>query len=168
MKTSSLALFLSVRVDRIAQIESAGRCFSDVRRAVELIDLAINRARPLRCCGLCPTVVDDAASYNGHGRVCSTELRAKPDDIDIQCPTCKTTYNVDELIQAALERIDGLMYTSKEIKFLMAELGQAIPERTWRRWRAEGRIKPRGEFADGTPGYWISDVRDLRNERAAS
>jgi hypothetical protein len=47
---------------------------------------------------------------------------------------------------------------------IMAIIGEPIPPRTWRYWRAEGKIKPRNELGD-TPRYWLDDVRKLRNQR---
>ena len=151
--TASLASWLANHVDAIAQDEAAGEIFSDVKRIVDDIERMVNRPIPPRYCGPCPTLTEDQV-------YCSVGLFAKRDAIEIVCWKCKMTHNVEKLIQHAMRNTEGLLYSAREVQMLMAEIGQSIPPRTWRYWRAQEKVIVRG-WRGAEPMYWLSDVQEL-------
>jgi hypothetical protein len=158
--TIDIALWLADNTATIARDETAGELFADIKNAIKQIERAINRPMDDKYCGNCPSVLDDKR------RQCSTPLYIPFDysnhqyPPEIQCWRCKITHNADVLIQNAIDSIAGLLYTAREIHEIMAEIGQPIPPRTWRWWRAQGKLINRSENT-AEPMYWISDVRDL-------
>ena len=154
MQPTTAAAILARNVSTIALLESAGKCFKDVRQAVELIERAINRPLPPVECGPCPTISEDQ-------KRCAVGLSAKRGEIEVLCWKCKTTYNIAELIQMRLDSVPNLMFTAKDVLKIMGQIGEPISDRTWRFWRAEGKIQPQGELY-GDPGYLLEEVRELR------
>jgi hypothetical protein len=152
------AVFLSRRVGVIAAREDAGQCFAEVRKAVDDITRAINRPHSKKFCGICPTMRDD----RGQEVQCGESLYCKHDDVQVTCWRCKQSYDAAKLIQDAVDNVRGLLYSSNEILAIMAQIGEPIPPRTWRYWRANNKIPERNEWG-AEPGYWLEDVRRLRN-----
>jgi hypothetical protein len=161
------AKWLATNVSAIAADESAGEFYSEIKNAIEEIDLLINRKVSPKYCGNCPAIIE---GQQGRTYVCAIPLyapwdyRAQQYPVEIQCWKCKVTYNVDRLIQQALNDVGGLLYSGGEIKTLMEEIGQPIAPRTWQYWRREGKIEARG-WRGAEPMYWISDVQDLMAQK---
>lgn len=158
MNPTSAALHLSQHVPLIACREDAGVMFAEIRNAVEEITRAINRPHSKKFCGVCPTMRDD----KGLEVQCGESLYAKHDDVLVTCWRCKQSYDVERLIQDAVDNVRGLLYSANEILEIMKQIGEPIPPRTWRYWRANGKIPERNEWG-AEPGYWLEDVRRLRN-----
>lgn len=158
MKLSSLAVLLSRNTDRLAQLESAGQCFAEVEALIGELERVINRPRPKRFCGVCPTMRDE----KGLEVQCGESLYAKHDDASVTCWRCKQSFDVERMIQDAVDNVRGLLYNANEILEIMKQIGEPIPPRTWRYWRANGKIPERNEWG-AEPGYWLEDVRRLRN-----
>jgi hypothetical protein len=59
MTTAENALFIAAHVHVLANREDAGRCRSDILRMVDRIEAAINRPRPKRYAGNCPSLTED-------------------------------------------------------------------------------------------------------------
>lgn len=150
---TDLAHWLARHADAIACDEAAGEIYADVKTAVDAIERVINRPESSRYCGPCPTLLEDQNQ-------CRAGLFAKRDAVEIRCWKCKMTHNVEQLIGSALRSVGGLLYSAGEVQELMSQIGQPIPSRTWRYWRASGRIEARG-WRGAEPMYWISDVQDL-------
>lgn len=89
-----LARLLAANTVAIARDSHVGECVADTKAATDAIDHRINRPKPPRLLGPCPIVL----THNYGKRICCTELHAELDAIEIQCPTCKTTHNVEHLI----------------------------------------------------------------------
>lgn len=154
---NNLAKWLATNIHAIANNPHAHVCYAEVKQAITDIDKVINRPETQQYCGPCPTLSEDNTP-------CKVGLFAKRDDTEIQCWKCKTTHNIEQLIQQALETVKELGYTAEEILGFMADIGQPIPPSTWRKWRAEGKIQPRSHRGD-TPLYWISDIRALADRK---
>jgi hypothetical protein len=161
MTPIAAACFLSRHVPLIACREDAGQCFTDIKNAVDTIERMINRPRSKRFCGVCPTMRAD----KGQEVQCGESLYAKHDDVLVTCWRCKQSYDADRLIQDAVDNVRGLLYSSSEILAIMAQIGEPVPARSWRYWRANGKIPERNEWG-AEPGYWLEDVRKLRNRTA--
>jgi hypothetical protein len=167
LTTAAMAFWLANNVSAIACDEAAGLCFTEVQNAVDAIERMINRPHAAKYCGNCPAPIEDK---HGHQQVCAIPLYAEWDyrahqyPVEIECWRCKAAHNVDRLIEQALNSVAGLLYSAGEIQALMEEIGQPIPPRTWRYWRAEGKIAARS-WRDGEPMYWINDVRDLMAQK---
>lgn len=171
--TAKLAFWLARHVDAVACDESAGDCFDEIHAHIGRILSMINRPVPPRFCGPCPTTdtVDDR-------RQCGMALMAKRDAIEVRCPQCDSTHNVEELLRRLLAEVDHWRFTRKEILLIMATLGDTLSERTFQQWRAKGTVKPRGwrrpdgrisltHHGDGDePVYRLSDIRTAKNRSA--
>lgn len=150
-----IARWLSSNLGAISAGEDAGQTFREIqglmgdgKRDGEIAKL-INRPVQPRFCGPCPTYVD-------HNRHCGKLLYAKREAIEVYCPVCRATHNVDRITQHLTARINVLRFTSSEVLVIMNTLGTPIPERSWLRWRKDGRVKIRGfkrpDNHDGTRG----------------
>ncbi len=146
---TDMARWLHTHVQSLALDEAAGEHYADVKKIVADIERVINRPPQPRFCGPCPHYVE-------HNRHCGRLLYARPGAIEITCAACKSTHNVDRITDRLLDRANNMRFTSAETLMIMASGGTPIPERTWRRWRTEGRVKARGykrpDNPDGTRG----------------
>ena len=182
-KTAQMAVWLAAHTHTIATHETAGQRCTDIDALVHQIEHIIDRPEPPRFCGPCPHYVD-------HNRHCGRLLYAprhrhkaghQTPVVEVTCPACHTTHNIDTLTRRLELRADSLRFTSTEILTVMTALGTPIPQRTWRRWRTENRIKIRGykrpDNPDGTRGsigmtrhhtedepvYRLAEVRKVYN-----
>lgn len=164
--TAKLALWLAQNVDAVAADESAGDCFDEVHAHIARILAMINRPVPPRFCGPCPS--SDPADER---RQCGMALMAKRDAIEVLCPQCQTTHNVEHLLRRLLAEVDHWRFTRDEILLIMATLGDNLHKRTFQRWRKNNVVRPRGyrrpdgrisltkHSEDDEPVYRLSDVR---------
>lgn len=157
-----MAKYLADRTAAIAGLEAAGECFGQIHDLIERIGNVINRPHPRKICGECLHVDEN---QNG----CEEIIWANHDDIEVTCRRCGTLYNVEELIKKSLASAPQfeLLYTSSEVLEKMEEMGQPISERTWRWWRANGKITPRSEW-DCEQRFQLNDVIKLRNKQNAA
>lgn len=163
---AKLALWLARHVDAIAADESAGDCFDEVYAHIAHILRVINRPVPPRFCGPCPS-----PSVDDDTRQCGTALMAKRDAIEVRCPECKNSHNIEELILRLVNEVDHWRFTRAEILLIMGTLGEPLNERTFQRWRKLGIVKSSGyRRVDGRiavsnhsdsdePVYRLADVR---------
>jgi hypothetical protein len=95
---------------------------------------------------------------------CGQRLSAPADDTTVTCPNCGIIHNIEDLhkdqIRAAINT--GHAFTANEFPVAMAMLGNPISERTWRRWRATGRL-PIAGYRDNQPLYQMPRT-DARSE----
>jgi hypothetical protein len=156
--TASLALFLSRNTSTIAAREDAGACHAEIRNLVEEIERTINRPRPKRYCGNCPTLDEDEQR-------CATPLFAQNhDDVQVECWRCHQTYVIDDLIRRSLDNARGLLYSEREVLDIMAQIGRHIPRGTWWSWKQRGVIQSANEWG-AEPRYLLEDVQDLWQDR---
>lgn len=171
--SAGLARWLAQHVTAIAAHEAAAEHYVDVQRIILDIEHRINRPVPPRFCGPCPAPDEDDPR-----RACGTALMAKRDAIEVRCPTCKTTHNVERLLQRLLADVDHWRFTVSEILMIMRALEEPLNERTFRRWRAQGKVRPRGfrrpdgaigltrRTEDDQPLYRLAEVRgQMRRDR---
>ncbi len=151
--TVELASWLARHVSAIACDEGAAVCYREIQEIVRDIENVINRPER-HSCGPCPSPVGDDQ------QLCSTALVARRGETYVHCWKCKATHNIGELIQRGLETVDELLYSARDVSTTMAAIGEPIPDRTWRQWRAEKKLVVRG-WRGAEPMYWISDVREL-------
>lgn len=177
---ADLALWLQIHVDAVILSEDAGLCFDEVQSAIASIKVAIDRPNPPRFIGPCPTLLDERqrhrlrATNQPDRHYCGHPLRAKREAIEVTCEACGETRNVEREMQRLLARIDGYRFTRAEVIDVMAMLGEPLNERTLRRWRQHGKLKPRGyrrpngrrgltrHNEDDEPEFLLSDVRKLK------
>lgn len=102
---------------------------------------------------------------------------AKREASEITCPSCKSTHNVERLLQRLLADVDHWRFTAAEILMIMRALDEPLNERTFRRWRKHGpkgeqpKVLPRGyrrpngaigltrRTEDDVPLYRLAEVR---------
>jgi hypothetical protein len=129
-----------------------------VLRLVDRIESVINRPRPKRYAGNCPTLDEN-------GDRCATPLYAeKHDDIQVTCWKCKATYVIEDLIKGSLDNARGLLYTEREALDIMAQIGRHIPRGTWWSWVQRGVVVNKNEWG-AEPRYLLEDVQVAWEER---
>lgn len=172
--TAKLAFWLATHTDAIAADEAAGMCFDEIHAHIGRILSVINRPVPPRFCGPCPST-----SAEDDRRQCGMALMAKREAVEVKCPQCQQTHNVDALMHRLLGEVDHWRFTRKEVLLIMATLGDKLSERTFQHWRKHGTVKPRGyrrrdgrisltrHGDDDEPVYRLSDVRSARAKVAA-
>jgi hypothetical protein len=145
--TKQAAIWLANHTSRICADEAAGECFQDVKQAVDTIELVVNRPELSdRVLGRCPTTVTD----NYGQRTCRTDLTAGRAEKSVQCPTCKTTYDIAELHAQQLETTEGMSFTLSELfKQVLPIRCEYVPLRTLQHWIAHNRLVPTGYDAEG-------------------
>lgn len=133
----AMARWLAMCVAAIAASPGAGEFYDELTEHIRSIERIINPPDDPQFIGPCPTLID-------HRRQCGMCLMAKRPAIEVNCPTCKRTHNIEALIHRLLADVDHWRFTVDEILMIMEKLGTPVPERTFRRWRADKRVKPRG------------------------
>jgi hypothetical protein len=173
MNPTAAAVFLSMRVSLIACREDAGVCFVEVKRAVEEIERAINRPVPPRRLGPCPTLV-------GHHKACATHLTAPRKATEVTCPECKTTHQVEylmellrhELLYWPLSSVEILGSRTSELPGALDYWNVNLATSTFHHWKKTNLtvrgyrnkttlvIMPVKENSSDEPLYWLADVLD--------
>lgn len=170
MTTAEKALFIAANVHVVANREDAGRCLSDVRWMVTRIESIVNRPRPKKFCGRCPTPLDDEQrrklpETERDRTTCGTYLYAdKPEDLTVLCWKCHIEYVIEELIEAGLDSAKGWLWAEKEALEIMAMIGKFIPRGTWWSWKDRGVIVNKNEW-DAEPKYLLEDIIQAYEER---
>lgn len=151
------ALWLAEYVTAIASSEYAEDIVGDIRGHMEDIEKVVNR--PI------PTIYLKCQTWNEEQRsICGMDLRTKSDAVEVYCRKCRTTHNVNRLQLSMRAALENEKLTIKQI----LDYNRVIPEeyrvaeRTLRRWRHEGRLKPCGSNDAGEPLYKWVDVSGLR------
>lgn len=172
--TADLACWLAHHVSALAAHEAAAEHYDDIKRIISDIERRINRPVPPRFCGPCPTQVEynhDTSCEHRHPHACGTALMAKREATEVTCPSCKSTHNVERLLQRLLADVDHWRFTAAEILMIMRALDEPLNERTFRRWRKDGKVPPRGfrrpngaigltrRTEDDQPLYRLAEVR---------
>lgn len=161
---TTLALYLAANIHHIAADENAGQIYNEIHQIVDTIERMINRPYDPKYCGPCPHINDDQT-------VCDVALYAEWDDKtkqyepEVVCWKCHTTYTAEQLINDAINEVDGWLFTAAEILDTMKSIGEPISDRTWRHWRKTGAIQSRNELG-AEPKYFIGEVRHLRKTHA--
>lgn len=161
-----LALWLARNVSAIACDEAAGECFAAIADHTRRIERMINRPTPPRFIGPCDTEIERQR--------CGLMLTAKPGAVEVVCPRCKVTHNVERLETRLLNEIDYYRFTRAELAQVCTWLGEPIPRQTMHDWIKAGKLRARGyRRPDGRYGlarhsdadkavYRLADVRKLR------
>lgn len=181
--TMGYADFLHKHIHQVALDEDAGELLSRVRGLVRRIERTINRPEQPQECGLCPTIIDRGRKGRSQ---CGTRLTAPRRAIQLECPTCHITYNIERLKERLIDGSDEWVLTRSQIMQIlpilsdMAGIDQGLPARTFDNWRADRRITQLGWWRPGDPiGVWhelqqtdgdrptyrLADVRRLMAER---
>lgn len=168
----SIALWLAQHASALGADESAGMCFAEVQHAIDRVLTVINPPIPPLFVGPCP-----APHPTEDRKACATRLIAKRDAIEVRCPQCKSTHNIESLMIRQVTALGHQRFTVQEIHLIMTKMGTPLPERTFRDWRKKGKIlvagyrRPDGRLAftrhsdDDEPVYRLADVRKLKGER---
>jgi hypothetical protein len=157
-----MSTWLATNVSAIAADESAGLFFGEIKQAIEEIERCINRPVPDRFLGPCPSLLRD----NYGERICNTDLTAGPAEDHVQCPSCKTTHRVGELIDQRMRDAAAMSFTLSELfRTILPINREYVPLRTLQHWVMRGRLVPTGYDADGEPRFLLADVRELRDRK---
>lgn len=165
--SSDKALWLSGHVSAVASEEAAFVCYREIAEIITDIERLINRPTPPRLCGPCPTMINHDVcgrrEPHSHPHSCATQLMAKHDAIELTCPACKTTHNMERLLTRLWADADNFHVARNQVVWAMAMLGQPISLRTFQQWCAEHHLKPLSGYAE--PRYLLGDVRKLRDAK---
>lgn len=183
--TAEVARWLATHVHALACDEAAGRWKRDVDGLVKKITRAVDRPPAPKLCGQCDHMNDR--------KMCGLMLRAHPDAIEVTCPLCHTTHNIDRLYNRWLNTVD-YQIVSREMLIgnqraanpelyntgIMGALDEFVHWQTFNRWIRDGHLRPvrylrpngrRGFFRHGPedePEYRVGDVRRVNRKMAAS
>lgn len=171
------AIWLRKRVSSLASNQHAEESYRDIQNAAERMERAVNRPPAPKTCGPCPTLgyhreVDGKPVFeiDSESRAkCGTRLEAKSGAVEICCPACKQTHNVEALTDRLNHDLHYMSFTIRQLLDVVLPRGnEHVPRRTLYDWVAKGRLKATGEDSDGTPKYLLADVRVLRTTRKAA
>jgi hypothetical protein len=177
---AACASWLAEHVHALACGESAGIRKAEIGTLVRKIERVIDRPPAPKFCGQCDKMNDDR-------KMCGFMLSARHDAIEVTCPTCRTTHNVDALRERWLSVIDYQIVAREEIignqrtpnpelydTGIMGLLEEFVHWQSFNRWVREHHLKPvryqrpngrRGFFRHGpedVPEYRVGDVRGVR------
>jgi len=177
------ALFLATHIKHLAAQRDSHQLLTTLRDDIRTALVLINRPIPPQFCGPCPTIITDHSrckgDCNGHRHDCGTRLMARRGAIEVRCPACGTTHNVEQLINHLLARADSYRCTIPEIHRVLRMLGTPVPMRTLYHWADPkvGKLKPAGYLRPDNrrigvartsphdkPVYRVADARKAREE----
>jgi hypothetical protein len=158
---TDLALWLAHHVETVACDEAAGEIYNDIKTAVDAIERVINRPIPEQFCGTCTTRIETTP--------CDLALYAPREAVEVLCPRCKTTHNIERLFAQTLDDSDDKSFTISELhRTVLPAVREYVPPRTLQHWAARGRLVPTGYDQDGEPRFMLADVRRLRDAKTQS
>lgn len=147
--------WLARHLDQLAAHPDAGQAYDEITDAVALGWRTIDRPPELLLAGVCnaPT---------GDGRPCRTTLYARPYDVAVSCPDCRTTHDVTERRAEMVESAkDTLVTHTVALGWVRLLLDRTVAGGTWRSWRSRRRLVARGTDMSGRALYRFGDVYDL-------
>lgn len=179
--TAGYALWLSEHVHDLALVDGIGQFQHRLKNHIDKIWRTIERPPAPKFCGQCDTMTD--------GKICGPALYAPRDAIEITCPTCKTTHNIEKLYNRTLNNADNKNFPREVLignqrttngehytTGIMGELDEFVPWRTFHSWTFEGHLRPRQYLRpngrrglnrhteDDIAEYRLADVRKLRRQ----
>lgn len=144
-------LWLRINLAAILAHPDAADIVGDIEIHQESLIECINRPVPTVILGPCPTWLEK------RNQECSVPLSAPRDDIEVQCPRCRTVHNCHRL---QLLRTDGITNGNTLVTFDQALTFNAeqpaqwqISPRTLRHWRTTGQLQPAAVNDNGQPLY---------------
>jgi len=174
-RSADYAVFLAAHVDHLASDPDCGDLCATLSAYVKRALVILNRKAPPLFCGPCPTRITDHSRCTDCGQrehECATRLMARRGAVEVVCPACKTTHNVERLINHLLARADDFRATIPELHRVLRMLGTPVTQRTLYRWARTGVLKPAGylradnkriglarQSDDDKPVYRIADAR---------
>ena len=150
------AAWLAVHVSAISGSEDAGTISDEVQTHIADIVQCVNRPIPVRTLGRCPTWVESAQ--------CGQPLRAPADLDEVKCRACKTIHAVNRLMLQTMTELGDRHFTAAELATACRRLPEEfrVTDRTLRRWRRLGLLRPVGWRRGGPAGRrvptWHSDA----------
>lgn len=162
------AAWLRERVSALAAAECAGESFQDIHNASDRMERAVNRPPPPKTCGPCPTPGEHTAKgfvISDVRAKCGTRLEARANAVEVRCPVCKQTHNVEDLTTRLVNDMHYMSFTIRQLlDVVLPRADEHIPRRTLYDWIAKGKLKATGEDETGTARYQLADVRQLRSK----
>jgi hypothetical protein len=127
--TSSASRWLLAHIDSLTLHEAAGEAIDEIGDAVQRAYHAIDRPAEKLPAGQC--MVNDCQAY----------LYAEPQAETVDCPKCGITHDMEErhawMSEAAREH---RVTATEALGWVHMLLKKPMPDGTWRRWLADGRI----------------------------
>jgi hypothetical protein len=184
------AMFLAANVHRLAADPDILELCVSLRRYIkkavgdDRTDTGglVNRKEPEQFCGPCPALIIDHRNCGDtcgrHQHDCGTRLFTKRGAIEVVCPGCGATHQVENLVNHLLARAEHFRCTINEMFKVLRMLNEPVTLKTLYRWTYEGKLKPAGYLrADrknigitrhsdtDKPVYRVSDARKQRAEK---
>ncbi len=175
--------FLAAHILKLAADQDIGDLPKELAGYIRRGEKLINPPIPPMFCGPCPTTIAEhsrckdakgqpTCNYRKHG--CATRLIVKRGALEVTCPFCKTTHDIQKLINSLLPRADEYRCTIPEMYDVLQMLGERIPIRTLYTWaknralpirgymRLDGNIGLTKHSDDDKPVYRVAEARKLR------
>jgi hypothetical protein len=155
-----MADWLAGSMATIPLLEDAGVFYIRLDRLRRRMEQVIDRPEPPRTCGPCPTIVGQQRQE------CATALEAQHNQTEVTCPSCKQSYDVEQLITRTYNALHYKTFTIRElVDTVLPRLDEHVPERTLYRWIKSGVLALRGENEKGDAVMLLSDVLSVRRSK---
>lgn len=143
------------------------RCEEADRLHAELLSFArqawkiINRPFD-NCCGPCPTFITEENEIVSR---CDTILYAEDGAGKVQCPSCRTEHDVEELRHGLRLHVHDMLFSGPDLMSLMeTRLNDRISKSTFYQLIRDGRLQARCEDDDGIALFTYNDVCTARDK----
>lgn len=179
--TAEVARWLATHVHALACDESAGVWKREIQALVKKITRAVDLPPAPIFCGQCDTTKVDR-------KLCGVNLYAHPSAIEITCPNCHSTHNVEKLRTRTINDSNDRAFTREELignqrtsdptlytTGIMGANDEFVHWQTFNRWVRERHLKPADYLRPGgrrhgnwrhspedIPRYRLGDVRRVR------
>jgi hypothetical protein len=170
--SAAMARWLGTHANAIASQEDAGQFCDDVALIAKTVERIVNRPVPPRFIGPCitdPAPEDLLAERREAGESetrCNHALTANRKAAQVTCPTCKQTYEVEQLIAQLYDESRDMLVTVRDlVDWVLPKLDEPVPQRTLEGWIKRGELEVRGHGPHGAQMVRLGDVRDMRAKR---
>lgn len=140
------ARWLGSHIKMLRYKQDSHRLYHDLSAHNKAAWHIINRPADV-CCGPCPELVrnyEKPSETVGVLEPCGTMLYAQEHASTVQCPTCRTTHDVDQLRESLRHMVKDMLFTGPELRRLMeTRLNDRMPKASFYRLISDGRLVPR-------------------------
>lgn len=151
---ADLATYLGAHTATAAALPDAARHAADLHHTVARATRVIDRPPDHLYAGPCGAEQPD-------GVLCDTHLYADPTAPTVTCPTCSTSWTVDDRRAWLLAEARHTLGTATELARALTRYDRPMSASLIHTWHSRGRLTPHGHNARGHPIYRLGDVLDL-------
>lgn len=145
--------WLAAHADQIRQSIAGPEIHAKALDLQATIEATIDRRDPDQFAGVCESVAVDVAWATGvviaTAGKCGTPLLARPGEADVECPKCKTTWDVEERRSAMADKLTDQLGTVREVTGFLRTLELDVTVDKIDGWLRRGRIVDHGSGPTG-------------------